>query len=84
MNSKHKKTLQALFANPPTATLEWTRIESLFKAIGCAVIEGDGSRVKFEKDGVRAFFHRPHPAKTAKPYQVLQARDFLIEIGLKP
>jgi hypothetical protein len=84
MNSKHTKTLQAIFAKPTTATLEWSKIESLLIALGCNVIEGRGSRVRFELNGTIAAFHRPHPAKEAKAYQVEQARDFLTTIGFKP
>jgi hypothetical protein len=84
MNSKHTKTLHALFAKPTTATLEWVKIESLLIALGCNVIEGRGSRMRFELNGTIATFHRPPPAKEAKPYQVEQARDFLTAIGFKP
>ncbi len=84
MNSKHTKTLHAVFAKPTTATLEWSRVESLLIALGCNVIEGRGSRVRFEFNGTIAAFHRPHPAKEAKPYQIEQARDFLTTIGFKP
>lgn len=84
MNSKHTKTLQAIFAKPTVATLEWSKIEALLIALGCRVIEGRGSRVRFELDGKIAAFHRPHPAKEAKSYQVEQARAFLISIGVKP
>lgn len=84
VNSKHTKTLQAIFAKPTPATLEWGRIESLLIAIGCQVIEGRGSRVRFEYKGFIVAFHRPHPAKEAKLYQVEQARDFLTTIGVKP
>lgn len=84
MNSKHTKTLHAIFTKPTTATLEWSRVESLLIALGCNVIEGRGSRVRFEFNGTIAAFHRPHPAKEAKPYQVEQARDFLTTIGFKP
>ena len=84
MKVKHTKTLQAIFAKPTTATLEWVRVETLFIALGCHVIEGRGSRVRFEFDGRIMAFHRPHPAKEAKPYQVEQARDFLTAIGVKP
>jgi len=52
--------------------------------IGCQVIEGNGSRVRFEKDGIIGTFHRPHPAKEAKPYQVRDARQFLENLGVKP
>lgn len=84
MNAKHTKTLQAIFAKPSSTSLEWVRIEALFIALGCRVIEGRGSRVRFEFNGIVAAFHRPHPAKEAKPYQVEQARDFLTAIGVKP
>lgn len=84
MKAKHRKTLEAIFARPTTATLEWARIEALFVAIGCNVIEGRGSRVRFEHGGRIATFHRPHPAKEAKPYQVEDARAFLESIGVRP
>ena len=84
MNSKQRKTLEAVFAKPPGKTLEWAAIESLLMATGCALVEGNGSRVRFVKDGHVAAFHCPHPAKEAKAYQVEQARDFLTLIGVKP
>jgi hypothetical protein len=84
MNAKHSKTLQAIFAKPTSTSLEWARIEALFIALGCRVIEGRGSRVRFEFNGMVAAFHRPHPTKEAKPYQVEQARDFLTAIGVTP
>ena len=77
MNKAHRKTLDAIFQQPVPATLEWRRIESLFQAVGAKVIEGTGSRVRFELNGVIGTFHRPHPQKEAKPYQVRDARSFL-------
>lgn len=84
MNNKQRKTLEAVFARPTSKTLEWVAIESLLKAAGCTVVEGNGSRVRFVKAGHIVAFHRPHPIKEAKAYQVEQARDFLILIGVKP
>ncbi|WP_309086386.1 type II toxin-antitoxin system HicA family toxin [Chelativorans sp.] len=84
MNSKHKKTLAAVFRNPVSGTIDWADIESLLVATGATVIEGSGSRVRFEKDGIVATFHRPHPAKEAKRYQVKDAREFLSQIGVVP
>jgi hypothetical protein len=84
MNASHRKTLAAIHAEPAPASLEWRRIEALLVAIGCRVIEGNGSRVRFEKDGQIATFHRPHPVKEAKPYQVRDARQFLENLGVKP
>jgi len=84
MNATHQKTLTAIFADPVSKTLEWRRIETLFVSLGCKVVEGGGSRVRFEKQGIIATFYRPHPAKEAKPYQVRDARLFLEDIGEKP
>jgi len=84
MNSKQKKTLAAVFTEPLKGTLAWADIEGLLIAVGAEVIEGSGSRVRFEKDAVSAYFHRPHPEKEAKRYQVKLAREFLTKIGVKP
>lgn len=84
MNSKHRKTLAAVFTDPVSGTIEWAAVESLLLAAGARLIEGRGSRVRFEKDSEVATFHRPHPAKEAKRYQVRDARDFLERIGVRP
>lgn len=84
MNSRHQKTLQAVFARPTQAGIAWADIEALLVAAGCRKIEGNGSRVKFEYKGVVAAFHRPHPDKHAKRYQVEDARQYLEKIGVKP
>ena len=62
----------------------WKDIESLLISAGADVIEGNGSRVRFHKGGVIASFHRPHPKKEAKPYQVRDARTFLKQLGVEP
>lgn len=84
MNSKHRKTLEVIFTKPINGAVEWARIEALLVAVGCAVIEGSGSSVTFEKGGARAYFHRPHPQKEALRYRVQAARDFLVELGVAP
>ena len=84
MNKTHRKTLEAIFQRPVPNTLEWRRIESLFQAVGANVIEGSGSRVRFELNGVIGTFHRPHPQKEAKPYQVRDAREFLEKAEVFP
>lgn len=84
MNSKQRKTLAAIFKEPASGTIEWAAVEGLLVAVGCRVIEGSGSRVRFEKDGEIESFHRPHPAKEAKRYQVRAAREYLIRLGVEP
>lgn len=82
MNSTHRKTLDAIFSNPVPASLEWRKIEALFAALDAQRIEGKGSRVAFVIKGVRADFHRPHPDKNAKRYQIRAAREFLHLAGV--
>lgn len=84
MNSKQTKTLHLVFSEPISSNIAWKDIESLLVAAGADIIEGKGSRVRFTKSGVIAAFHRPHPKKEAKPYQVKDARLFLIQIGVVP
>jgi len=84
MNNKHRKTLKAIFAQPISGTMKWAHIEALLVAAGCTVIEGSGSSVTFEKDGRRAYFHRPHPEKEALRYRVAAAREFLEQLGIRP
>ncbi|HET8764183.1 MAG TPA: type II toxin-antitoxin system HicA family toxin [Rhodanobacter sp.] len=84
MNSKQRGTLAAVFATPTHKDVEWPVVESPFKAAGCAVVEGDGSRVRFVFAQHVATSHRPHPATEAKAYQVEQAREFLMLIGATP
>jgi hypothetical protein len=84
MNSKQKRTLIAIYTDPVSSSLVWKNIESLFASIGTNIIEGNGSRVRFYKNGVIASFHRPHPKKEAKPYQIKDARIFLKQLGVEP
>jgi hypothetical protein len=84
MNSRHRRTLTAVFGEPTSGTIAWGDVEALLLAAGAHLIEGRGSRVRFEKDGIVGTFHRPHPAKEAKRYQVRDSRDFLERIGVMP
>lgn len=84
MNSAHRKTLAAVFAGQTPKSLEWTRIEALLAASGCAVFEGSGSRVTFSKGAHSLDAHRPHPGKEAKPYQMRDVKAVLEKIGVTP
>ena len=84
MNSTHRKTLAAVFAEPVNGNIEWSRIEALLRAFGCTVIEGAGSSVTCVKGGEKAYFHRPHPNKESLRYRVKDVREFLTRLGVKP
>ena len=84
MNSKQRKTLELVWVDPVNGNLEWARIESLLKSLGCRVVEGAGSSVTFEWQGMKLTLHRPHPGKEALRYRVMAAREFLERMGIKP
>jgi hypothetical protein len=84
MNNRQRKTPEAVFRDPVSSSIAWADIESLLLSCGCEAIEGSGSRVRFAKNGVIASFHRPHPEREAKRYQVRDARDYLTKIGVEP
>jgi len=84
MNNKHRRTLAAVFRDPVSGTIAWAEIEALLVGAGAEVIEGSGSRVRVSFGREIATFHRPHPAKETKRYQVKAARLFLVAMGVKP
>jgi hypothetical protein len=84
MKSIHRRTLLAIFSDPMARSLQWRQIEMLFLAIGAQLVEGRGSRVRFMLGDAMGTFHRPHPAKDAKLYQIRDARTFLRNAGFDP
>ena len=82
MNTKQRRTLSTIFANPINGNIEWRKIEALLIALDCQIIEGSGSRVTFILNGQRADFHRPHPRKEALRYRVKDVRRFLQRAGI--
>lgn len=84
VNSKHRKTLRAIFAKPTSPSIVFSNIESLIVAFGGEVVEREGSRVKISLRGEQWRCHRPHPGKEAKRYQVEEVRELLERIGVLP
>jgi len=82
-NSKHRKTLAAIFTRPTSASIVFADIEALIKALGGSVVDREGSRVRIELNGEQWRCHRPHPGKEAKRYQVEEAREFLERAGVQ-
>ena len=84
MNSKHRRTLAAIFTRPTSTSIVFSDIESLVVALGGAVFEREGSRVKITLMGEEWRCHRPHPGKEAKRYQVEEARELFERLEVKP
>ena len=84
MKRRHQRILEAIYAEPTRANLAWKDIESLLLALGAELSEGSGSRLRVALHGVRAVFHRSHPAKEASKAMVRSVRRFLSEAGVEP
>jgi hypothetical protein len=83
MNSKNRKTLEAIFSVPTSSNIEWKDIELLLIALGAEISEGSGSRIRIKLNNIRAVFHRPHPQKETDKGAVVSMRRFLINAGVK-
>ena len=84
VNSKQRKTLEAMFTNPVKAGIPWVDIESLLLSTGAHMKEGAGSRVGFSLNGVDLIVHRPHPRKDTDKGAVKSVRTFLTNAGVTP
>jgi len=82
MSKKHERVLEAIFKAPVQSNVVW--IEKLFKHLGAKIKEGEGSRLAVELNGVRAYFHRPHPQKETDKGALVSVRRFLENAGVKP
>ena len=84
MNSRQRRTLIRIFAEPTPADLRWNEIEALLRALGAEISEGAGSRVRVVLSGVRAVLHRPHPRPETRRGLVRAVRDLLAAAGVEP
>ena len=84
MNTKHRKTLIAIFAKPTSSSVVFSDIEALLVALGGQVHEREGSRIKVTIKEEQWRCHRPHPGKEAKRYQVEEIRELLERLGVHP
>lgn len=84
MRGKHRKTMEALYADPVRGTIMWRDVGALLLALGCAIEEGSGSRVRFTLNGLTLIVHRPHPQPESRRYVLRNIREFLQRAGVKP
>lgn len=84
MKAKHRRTLEAVFAHPISANLEWRDVVALLESLGAVTEEGEGSRVHVALNGRAMTLHRPHPRPTMDKGAVAAIRDFLRNQGIEP
>jgi hypothetical protein len=84
MKRKHQKTLEAVYARPVSANIQWRDIETLFVEMGADISEREGSRIAVVLfDEVRVF-HRPHPSPDTDKGAVASIRKWLEQHGVAP
>jgi hypothetical protein len=84
MKRKHQKTLDAIYARPVSANIQWRDIEALFVELGADISEREGSRIAVVLfDEVRVF-HRPHPSPDTDKGAVASVRKWFEQHGVAP
>ncbi len=83
MNSKQKKTKDAIFSKPILNSIHWTDIENLIIGLGGVIKQNNGSRVRIELNNYSLNIHSPHPQKEVKQYVVKLLREFLEKAGIQ-
>ncbi len=84
MKRKHQKTLDAVYARPVSANIQWRDIEALFVELGAEVSEREGSRVAVILFGEVRVFHRPHPGPSTDKGAVASIRKWFEQHGVMP
>lgn len=83
MNTKHRRTLRAVFAKPRPKAIRWADVESLLIAVGCEISQGTGSRIRVQYGIRKLGIHRPH-GKDCDAGLISSVRDFLESIDVEP
>lgn len=84
LRNKHQNTLKQIFTKPTATSIKWQDVEMLIIALDGEVSSGKGSRVRFLLKGSIARFHRPHPSPETDKGAIVNLREWLESIGVKP
>ena len=82
MNHRHRKVLQALFAHPISANIDFREVIHVLEELGAEIEMKSGNRVGVTLNGhVAAFSHAHH---SLSKEEVIQIRKFLEARGIDP
>lgn len=84
MKRRHQRTLEVLFAHPPSGNVPWRDVLALFVELGAEVNEREGSRVAVVLFGEVRVFHRPHPSPNTDKGAMASIRNWLKQHGVMP
>ena len=84
MKRKHQKTLDAIYARPVSANIQWRDIEALFVELGAEISQREGSRIAVVLFDELRVFHRPHPSPDTDKGAVASIRKWFEQHGVAP
>jgi phage terminase large subunit-like protein len=82
MKRKHQKTLDAIYARPVSANIQWRDIEALLVELGAEISEREGSRIAVVLFDEVHVFHRPHPSPNTDKGAVASIRKWFEQHGV--
>lgn len=88
LSSRHQELiLNKLCAQSPPANINWSEIESLFKALirelgGSTSTKRSGSRICFMVRDTKIILHKPHPEPEMDKGAIRHVKNFLFDIGV--
>lgn len=74
--------LRAIYVEPVPDYLEWELIARFLMTLGCRLLDGSGTRVRFMQRGVVGTFQRNGPL--IRRHQILDVREYLAAAGYRP
>jgi hypothetical protein len=69
--------------HPAPANLRWSEVEALLVNLGAKIVKGKGSAITVTLEGVKAWFHRPHPEDKADRGAIKNVLELIKETGLE-
>lgn len=84
VSSKHRRTLDQVFAHPLSMNIKWPDIVKMFESLGAKVEVVNGGREKVTLNGLEETFHIPHGRTVNSRDEMMQIRHFLERCGCGP
>jgi hypothetical protein len=82
MNNRHHRTLEAIFAHPISANIDFKDVESMLSDLGAEIDNRSKARIGVTLNGHTAAFHHAHHSLPKD--EVVQIRHFLEKCGVSP
>jgi hypothetical protein len=82
MNNRHARVLDAIFAHPISANIDFKDVEHLLTNLGAEIDNRAKARISVTLNGHTAAFHHAHHSLPKD--EVVQLRHFLEKCGVTP